>query len=114
MFPDRRGEQATGRTECRRRYSRTVRRPVSSSIEKRSNRDTSQEVCPWNTPKFVQISSEEACWPRSGVQGAELIVLMGMDQEQFSRRFKHSPVKRAKRRGLLRNVAVASGNWGSP
>jgi epoxyqueuosine reductase QueG len=25
-----------------------------------------------------------------------------------------SPVKRAKRRGFLRNVAVALGNWGSP
>ena len=34
-------------------------------------------------------------------------------QEEFSRRFKASPVKRAKRRGLLRNVAVALGNWGS-
>jgi epoxyqueuosine reductase len=36
-----------------------------------------------------------------------------MDQAEFSRRFKGSPVKRAKRRGLLRNVAVALGNWGS-
>jgi epoxyqueuosine reductase len=48
------------------------------------------------------------------VHGAELIELMGMDQEEFSRRFKNSPVKRTKRRGLLRNVAVALGNWGSP
>jgi epoxyqueuosine reductase len=38
---------------------------------------------------------------------------MAMDQAEFSRRFKNSPVKRAKRRGLLRNVAVALGNWGS-
>ena len=37
-----------------------------------------------------------------------------MTQEEFSRRFKGSPVKRTKRRGLLRNVAVALGNWGSP
>jgi epoxyqueuosine reductase len=48
------------------------------------------------------------------VHGAELIELMGMDQAEFSRRFKGSPVKRTKRRGLLRNVAVALGNWGSP
>jgi epoxyqueuosine reductase len=48
------------------------------------------------------------------VHGAKLIELMGMDQAEFSRRFKGSPVKRAKRRGLLRNVAVALGNWGSP
>jgi epoxyqueuosine reductase len=48
------------------------------------------------------------------VDGASLIELMGMSQEEFSRRFKGSPVKRTKRRGLLRNVAVALGNWGSP
>jgi epoxyqueuosine reductase len=76
--------------------------------------DICQEVCPWNTPKFVQITSEEAFHPRARVHGAKLIELMGMDQAEFSRRFKGSPVKRAKRRGLLRNVAVALGNWGSP
>jgi epoxyqueuosine reductase len=92
----------------------TVRRPVSSGITKRGRRHTSQEVCPHNHSKFVQITSEEAFWPRQGVHGAELIELMGMDQAEFSRRFKNSPVKRAKRRGLLRNVAVAVGNWGSP
>jgi epoxyqueuosine reductase len=75
--------------------------------------DICQEICPHNSPKFVQISSEEAFWPREGVHGARLIELMGMDQAEFSRRFKNSPVKRTKRRGLLRNVAVALGNWGS-
>ncbi|WP_331123309.1 HEAT repeat domain-containing protein [Longimicrobium sp.] len=39
---------------------------------------------------------------------------MTMTQEEFSARFKGSPIKRAKRRGLLRNVAVALGNWGVP
>jgi epoxyqueuosine reductase len=43
-----------------------------------------------------------------------VIELMGTDQEEFSRRFRESPVKRAKRRGLLWKVAVALGNWGSP
>ncbi len=76
--------------------------------------DICQEVCPHNSPKFVQITSEEAFRPREGVHGERLIELMGMDQAEFSRRFKNSPVKRAKRRGLLRNVAVALGNWGSP
>jgi epoxyqueuosine reductase len=36
---------------------------------------------------------------------------MTMTQEAFSARFKGSPIKGAKRRGLLRNVAVALGNW---
>jgi epoxyqueuosine reductase QueG len=70
------------------------------------NRQNPQEVCPWNAPKFVQITSEEAFRPREGVHGADLIELMGMSQEEFSRRFKGSPVKRAKRRGLLRNVVA--------
>lgn len=62
----------------------------------------------------MQLTSEAAFWPRAGVHGERLIELLGMDQAEFSRRFKNSPVKRAKRRGLLRNVAVALGNWGSP
>jgi epoxyqueuosine reductase len=76
--------------------------------------DICQEVCPHNNPRFVQLTREEAYWPRQGVHGERLIELMGMSQQEFSRRFKDSPVKRAKRRGLLRNVAVALGNWGSP
>ena len=72
-----------------------------------------QEVCPHNNDRFAQITTEEAFWPRQGVHGERLIELMGMSQEEFSRRFKNSPVKRAKRRGLLRNVAIALGNWGS-
>jgi epoxyqueuosine reductase len=39
---------------------------------------------------------------------------MGLSEEEFANRFSGNPVKRAKRRGLLRNVAVALGNWGSP
>jgi len=32
---------------------------------------------------------------------------------EFNQRFKKSPIKRAKRRGYLRNVAVAIGNSGN-
>ena len=38
--------------------------------------------------------------------------LMSLTEEEFATRFSGSPIKRAKRRGLLRNVAVALGNWG--
>jgi epoxyqueuosine reductase len=37
---------------------------------------------------------------------------MGLTQEDFSARFKGSPIKRTKRRGYLRNVAIALGNRG--
>jgi epoxyqueuosine reductase len=39
-----------------------------------------------------------------------LIPLLSLSEEQFRRRFRGSPILRAKRRGFLRNVAVALGN----
>lgn len=75
--------------------------------------DICQEVCPHNSPKFVEQTKETAFLAREGLDGPSLVAWMGMTQEEFSRRFRGSPIKRAKRRGLLRNVAVALGNWGS-
>ncbi len=40
--------------------------------------------------------------------------LLALDDHAFSARFSKSAVKRAKRRGLLRNVAVALGNTRNP
>ena len=94
------------------RSLRKVLRPVASGITRRGSGQSSQEVCPWNS--FAEPTAEEAFLPRAGVDGAALIELMGLTQEEFSRRFRGSAVKRTKRRGLLRNVAVALGNWGSP
>ena len=73
--------------------------------------DICQEVCPWNS-KAVS-TTEPGFQPRDGNFAPELLSLVGMTQEAFSRRFKGSPIKRAKRRGFLRNVLVAIGNWGS-
>jgi epoxyqueuosine reductase len=42
----------------------------------------------------------------------ELIPLLKLTEQEFSERFRHSPIKRTKRRGLLRNVCVALGNSG--
>ncbi len=53
--------------------------------------------------------------PRAQVGSSPaLIPLLKLDEEQFRERFRHSPIKRAKRRGLLRNVCVALGNLGDP
>ena len=68
-------------------------------------------MCPWNS--FAEPALEEALLARAGLDGPSLIEWMTMALEEFSARFKGSPIKRAKRRGLLRNVAVALGNWGS-
>ena len=66
--------------------------------------DICQEVCPWNeTP------------PESGDRDLMpyLPELMALDDAAFSHRFMKSAVKRAKRRGLLRNAAVVLGNTGN-
>jgi len=42
-----------------------------------------------------------------------LIPLLSLTEEQFRERFRRSPIRRAKRRGLLRNVCVALGNSGN-
>ena len=36
-----------------------------------------------------------------------------VDDEGFRELFRGSPIKRARRAGLLRNVCVALGNWGA-
>jgi len=40
--------------------------------------------------------------------------LLAADEDGFRRLFPRSAIRRAKRAGLLRNVCVALGNWGSP
>jgi epoxyqueuosine reductase len=66
--------------------------------------DLCQTACPWNASE-----TEPDPW-----LGPPLPALMAMDEEAFRARFGGSAVMRAKRRGLLRNVAVALGNSGNP
>jgi epoxyqueuosine reductase len=75
--------------------------------------DICQEVCPWNQ-RFAHLAEDPAYRSSRGTDGPALLELMGLSEEEFANRFSGNPVKRAKRRGLLRNVAVALGNWGSP
>ncbi len=74
--------------------------------------DICQEVCPYNV-KAGQ-TGEEAFNPREGLYAPELLPLLSLSEEEFRRRFRGSPILRAKRRGFLRNVAVALGNLKSP
>ena len=74
--------------------------------------DICQQVCPWN--RDAPQAQEKGLLPRPENITPRLIDLMKLDQTSFSKRFRMSPVKRAKRRGFLRNVAVALGNWASP
>lgn len=71
--------------------------------------DDCQVVCPWNS--FAVKTDEESFRAQDG--SFQLIELIRLNDEGFRKRFKKSPVKRTKRRGLLRNVAVALGNSGN-
>jgi len=71
--------------------------------------DDCQIVCPWNS--FAVKTDEDSFRARDG--SFQLIELMRLNDEVFRKRFKKSPIKRTKRRGLLRNVAVALGNSGN-
>lgn len=73
--------------------------------------DICQEICPYNVKS--EASAESAYQPREGLHAPQLIALLALDQNEFRRRFRGSPILRAKRRGFLRNVAVALGNIGS-
>ena len=45
---------------------------------------------------------------------ADLLELLALDEAGFRKRFAGTPMLRAKRKGLLRNVCVALGNIGDP
>ncbi len=99
--------------------------------------DICQEVCPFN--RFAGEAEEVGFYPAEGQEqgrwGAgerrfvtdgheigdwvweettpSLLGLLALDEAGFRERFGHSPIKRIKRRKLIRNVCVAVGNWGS-
>ena len=67
-------------------------------------------ACPWN--RFARASHEAAFAARPAIH-LSLRELLALDDEQFRALFRRSPIKRIKRRGLLRNVCVALGNIGT-
>jgi epoxyqueuosine reductase len=74
--------------------------------------DICQDVCPWNG--FQKGTEESAFKPRDENLAPRLTELAEMNQEEFSRRFKKSPIKRTKHSGLTRNAkAVLESNRSS-
>ena len=74
--------------------------------------DICQEVCPVN--RKASLGLEPAFQQRHDFAAPQLIPLLALDDEAFRARFRNSPIKRAKRVGLQRNVCVALGNIGDP
>ncbi len=73
--------------------------------------DLCQEVCPYNR-RFARPGRLAALAGQPEMAAPRLLDLLALDEAGFRQRFHGSPVLRAKRRGLLRNVCVALGNWG--
>jgi len=79
--------------------------------------DICQEVCPFNQPRphaplRSAPTTEPRFAPREVTLAPKLEPLLRLSEQEFREKFRRSPVKRAKWRGLRRNVAVALGNSG--
>jgi epoxyqueuosine reductase len=70
--------------------------------------DICQEVCPWNNK--APTTSDPAWQPEAQRTMPDLIELFSWDEARFRTEFRHTPLWRAKRRGLLRNAALLLGN----
>jgi len=75
--------------------------------------DECQSVCPWPR-RFAQPNQANLLRFDPGQAAPKLLDLISLPEDESRARFRQTPLWRAKRRGLLRNVAVALGNWGSP
>jgi epoxyqueuosine reductase len=75
--------------------------------------DICQEVCPLNrtgsTARYptLFLTEESALQPRDVTVNSKVADLLYLTEDEFREKFRHSPVKRAKRHGLLRNAATA-------
>jgi epoxyqueuosine reductase len=85
--------------------------------------DICQDVCPWNNrapitaaapfaPRSFLGSRDTAAAgdPPQSLFRPELLWLVNLTDEEFRERFRGSPIKRAKWRGLVRNACIALGN----
>ncbi len=67
--------------------------------------DICQQVCPWNR---FSLPADPAFEPK--IPLPVLTSDLTLSSVEFNQRYKKSPIKRAKRRGYLRNLSVAIGN----
>ena len=74
--------------------------------------DICQDVCPWNRKAPIAISKDLPM--RKELVNPALQWLAAMDGSQFNRVFRGSPLERTRRKRVLRNLAIAMGNSGSP
>jgi len=79
--------------------------------------DICQDVCPWNAREKDSraarpLATAPEFVPAAGLVNPPLEEMATLSRADFQRRFRRSPVKRAKYSGLRRNAVVAMGNSG--
>ena len=74
--------------------------------------DICQDVCPVNIKAASGDTAEFQ--QRTGFSTPDLVPILEMDQETFSKKYRNNPIKRAKLSGLQRNACIALGNNGDP
>ncbi len=70
--------------------------------------DVCQQVCPWN--RFAAPKVSPAFDQPLARLGPALLEELALSPNEFNQKYRHSPLRRAKHRGYLRNIAVALGN----
>ncbi|MFQ5944050.1 MAG: tRNA epoxyqueuosine(34) reductase QueG [Anaerolineales bacterium] len=73
--------------------------------------DICQQVCPWNL-RFAKPSSDRVFQTRPFLRKPRPSDFIKLSIEDYRRELSKSPLKRAKRGGLLRNAALAAANSG--
>jgi epoxyqueuosine reductase len=68
-------------------------------------------ACPWN--RFARAPGLMRPHARPELAAPDLLGLLSLDEAGFQQHLGGTPIARAKRRGLLRNVCVALGNVGN-
>jgi epoxyqueuosine reductase len=100
--------------------------------------DICQEVCPWNSPKLVQVageadyqarqasststssgragqvSSATASLPGTGAPSLIELLEVALEEAAWDAFSRGSAIRRAGRAGFARNICVGLGNWGAP
>jgi epoxyqueuosine reductase len=72
--------------------------------------DICQDVCPWN--RRAPVSADPEFQPRDGLFWPELETLLDLSEDQWRALIRGTAMKRAKIKGLLRNLMIVAGNSG--
>ncbi len=74
--------------------------------------DICQQVCPWN--KWAAPTTIAELAPRPENDAPPLVELIARVEASFKKAFGDTAVTRTRKRGMLRNAAIAAGNSGDP